>query len=131
MAALTTHVLFGLLIGLGLRVRLRYLPLCILAAGFMDIDNMFFARGEPDPWWITRRASLQNLWFFVVLPTLTGLVAYFWPRVKPELKRVAAALPAITGTHMLHDMILAYAPYKWNTGLMLLFPFSETRWTFD
>lgn len=131
MAAFVTHILIGLLIGLSLRVRLRYVWLVALAGAAVDLDNLFFYLHKPDPWWLTRRATLQNIWFSVVFPAIGAAGAFLWHKVAPDLKRLAAAIPAATLSHTFFDMILPAAPYEWRTGHMLLFPFSDARWTFN
>lgn len=131
MAALVTHLMVGLLVGLALRVRVRYLPWCMVAAGFMDLDNIFFATGAPDPWWLVRRGTLQNYFVSLLIPTALGVWAFLDDRFAPGVKRLAASLPAITGSHLLWDSIKAVPPYNWINGWTLFYPFSRTRWGID
>ncbi len=128
MAAFGTHLMVGLLVGLVLRVRLRHLPWCVVAAGFMDLDNLFFALDRPDPWWLVRRGSLQNYFVSILIPTGLALWAFLDDRFGRDLKRLGASLPAVTSSHMVWDMILAVPPYQWVNGWSLFYPFSTTRW---
>lgn len=121
----------GLLVGLVLRVRLRHLPWCVVAAGFMDLDNLFFALDRPDPWWLLRRASLQNYFVSILIPTGLALWTFLDDRFDHDLKRLGASLPAVTTSHLLWDSIQAIPTQDGLNGWSLFFPFSTTRWGID
>lgn len=128
MAAFATHLLFGLLLGLALRVRLRLVPFCMLVAVAVDLDNVFFFFLLEDPWWLTRRATFQNYFVAILAPTLLAVYAYVRSGWEEDVQRLIISFPVVTVAHAFHDFVRPWHPFTWSRGWALFFPFSETRW---
>ena len=123
MSAALTHVAVGLLLGLALGIRLRYLP----AAGFLallpDVDHW------PDyVFWVPlleTRVTFHNVFFCVALP-LGVLVAVHFLRVKEEWRRLAFAAPVILASHLFLDTLPLDVS---SPRVPLFYPFSRDLYT--
>src|SRR5438067_13635871 len=82
-SAALSHVAVGLLLGLALGVRLRWLPVAGLLALLPDVDHLSLF--TPIPLSVLRpRYTLHNVWFCVLLPIVVYLVVLRAKRVPDD-----------------------------------------------
>lgn len=125
MSAALTHAAVGLLLGLALGVRLRWLPLAAFLAVLPDVDHAGkYVFGGDLPFLVTR-VTLHNLLFCLVVPVAAYLVVK-WRKAPAEWVRLAAAAPVLMTSHLFLDTL----PLDLSSPKVpLLYPFSGTMWT--
>ena len=102
MSAALTHVAVGLLLGLALRVRLRYLPLAGFLALLPDVDH-FSQYVLPVPGLVTRE-TFHNVFFCVALPVAAYAVLHL-RKAPQDWMTLGAAAPVLMSSHLFLDML--------------------------
>jgi membrane-bound metal-dependent hydrolase YbcI (DUF457 family) len=97
MSALLTHAAVGVVLGLALGLRWRWLPLAAFIACFPDLDHL------PVPGFVTR-GTLTNVFVCVLLP-LAVYAVLAWRKANPEAVKIAAAAPLLLLSHLFLDMV--------------------------
>lgn len=124
MSAALSHLTVGLLLGLAVRLRLRYLPAAAFLALLPDLDHVSYLP-FPVPF-LETRVTFHNLFFCVALPLLVfALVA--WKSTNPDLRRLAAAAPLLMSSHLFLDTLPLDVS---SPRVPLFFPFSRDLYTF-
>lgn len=121
-----THASTGLLAAQALRRRLPehrgFLPFCILAAEFPDLDN-FVSRGDPEKYLLFHRSVSHSL---LAAPLLAAVLAGTWKllfRGTDFRKAWLTALALVVG-HIWLDLCTSY-------GTQILAPLSHARFTLE
>jgi|SRR5581483_949492 len=125
MSAALTHAAVGVLLGLALGIRLRWIPLAALLAVLPDADHVpryFFGGDWPI---LTTRVTFHNLAFCLLLP-LAAYVVVKLLRAKPEWTRLAAAAPLLMTSHLFLDTLPLDVS---SPKVPLLYPFAGTLFT--
>lgn len=95
-SALLSHVAFGVLLGIGMRLRARHLPLAAFLAIAPDLDHL------PIPGLVARE-TFTNVFLLTALPAL-AYVALVWRGHHGERARLALAGVVLLSSHMVLDM---------------------------
>lgn len=137
MAAVTTHILVGVLVAGLAGVRTRHLPWAGLFAEWIDLDHLFVGPGPTlatasggEPIWLMNRATFHNVWVVAVIPA--GIALYLCARrvASADVRRFAVAAPAILSSHTFFDMV-ALGTGRSDNGSAAFYPFSLERVGFD
>lgn len=123
MSAFLTHLAVGALLGLALRLPLRYVPIAALIAELPDLDHLDMY-GVP---FVESRVTFHNVWFAIALPLAIFAILY-WRRANPDWLRLAAAAPLLLTGHLLLDM-LPFEAFGGVSKLPLFWPVSDVWFT--
>jgi hypothetical protein len=126
MASVLMHAMVGVFVGLAAGVRLRYWPALAVLGEWMDLDHIFSEPGGPvSPVWMAPRATFHNVILVFVVPAVLGAWAYYRRVGRPDLRRIATALPAVMGAHFVFDFVdVASGDAGW---VYAFYPFSLQR----
>lgn len=123
MSAALTHVAVGLLLGLALGVRLRWLPVAGFLALAPDVDH-FSKYVFPVPF-LETRVTFHNVFFCVALP-LAALLVVHWRRMGEPWQRLAYAAPVLMASHLFLDTLPLDVS---SPRVPLFYPFSRDPYT--
>lgn len=133
MAAVLTHVLVGVAVGLAADVDARLLPAVAVLAEAIDVDHVFWVLDLAQPVWLTSRGTFHNLFVASVIPALAGALALAHPtlreRIAAPLRRFVAAAPAVLVSHLAFDMVHVHTGEA-TGGVAAFYPFTMDRFTF-
>jgi membrane-bound metal-dependent hydrolase YbcI (DUF457 family) len=121
-SAALTHLAVGLLLGLGLRLPARYLPLAAFLALAPDLDHLHLYLPVP---FLETRVTFHNLLVCVVLPALV-YATLAWRGAPRRWQQLGAASPVLLTSHLLLDML----PFDIGSAkVALLYPFKDGWYT--
>lgn len=106
MASVLMHMLVGVFVGLAAGVRLHHWPALAVLAEWIDLDHLFAGVVDaPSPVWMLPRGTFHNVFVVFVIPAAIGAYVYARELGEPDLQRLLTALPAVTGSHLVFDIV--------------------------
>lgn len=127
MSTLAAHAALGLLLGLGMRVRPKLLPLVPIIALLPDLDHLDMLWAIPG---LHTRMTFHNVFFVVFLP-LAIYVGLATIEARDDLQDLAGKTPVILTGSIVTDLlsIEPRSPGKTGGEIALFYPVDRRWWT--